>query len=126
MPSFHSKLNKRLLTVILGISIGLAVMVATVIVSEKTWFARVIDNLFLGAVLNLLFMLYFRMRSGQEEKVNTEIVEKRKRGKLTKEERKKLNRWEMFRLFTRHFGWSSLVLFLLSGIGTILYTITKS
>lgn len=125
MQSLRNDVNRRLLSVILGISIGLAVLVATIISSEKAWVVRIIDNLFLGALLNLCGMLFFRMRARQEEAVHTETVAKRKKGKLAKEERKKLSRLDTFRLFTRHFGWSSLLLFVLSGLGTILYTLMK-
>lgn len=108
----------------LGISIGLAMLVSTLIVSEKAWVVRVIDNVFLGAVLNLVFMLYFRMRVSQEEKARSAAQEKQKKGK-TKKKRNKLGRVETLRLITTHFGWSSFVLFVLSGLGTVIYTLAK-
>lgn len=125
MHNFTKKINRRLLTVILSISILLAVGVATVIMSEKDWFVRVIDNVFLGAILNLLFMMFFRMRAGHEEQAYKETVQQRKKGKIKKEDRKKLSRYDTFRLFTTHFGWSSLVMFVLAGLGTVVYTLTK-
>lgn len=75
--------------------------------------------------MNLAFMLFFRMRSGHEEKAHLETVQKRKKGKLAREEQKKLSRYDTFRLFTRHFGWGALLLFVISALGTIVYTMTK-
>lgn len=126
MPRSKRAFNPRLFTVILGISSIIAFVLAAVIPSFKPFLVRVIDNLFIGAAINLMSMLYFRLRKNSERKIHKELIDKREQmSKLKKEERELLKHYDSFALFTRHFGWVALTLFALSAVGTILLSFSS-
>lgn len=114
------RLNIRLLAILVLISVALAFAVSAIIVTPKTYIVRVVDNLFLGGVMNLLLNLLMAFRANAEAKAFGHILEARQKNKnLPKEERLKLRQYDVFTMLRKHFGVAAIVLFVLSAIGTI-------
>lgn len=126
MPNVKRKLNWRLLFALTITSLLLAVVVGAVIDTGKPYSVRVIDNAFIGATFMLAFSLLFRVRSGAMTKSVEQLNVERKSRRLKKEEAEQIRRYEVWRMFSVHFGWCSLVLYLLSAVGTVLFTMLRS
>lgn len=113
--------NVRLLIVIIGISVLLAIVISAIIVTPKTYFVRVVDNLFLGGIMNLLLYLLMNFRANAEKKAFGDLIEAREKNRtMPKEDRLKLRQYDVFRMLRFHFGVASIVVFLFSAIGTII------
>lgn len=111
----------RLLIVIIGISVLLAIVISAIIVTPKTYFVRVVDNLFLGGIMNLLLYLLMNFRANAEKKAFGDLIEAREKNRtMPKEDRLKLRQYDVFRMLRFHFGVASIVVFLFSAIGTII------
>lgn len=125
MPRSSQGINKRLLAVITGISVLLAVILSVVLPSLKPLPVRIVDNIFLGAVVNLAAYLYFRLRASSEAKVQQDRIKRRKdEGRPKVAEQEALKRYDMFSIFERHFGVCALILFVLATMGAIIASLS--